>query len=82
MSIQTIYFLRLPGPPPQKKSTHQQFWSAKNPHKNNKNHAKKLKVYVKNVDFHRPPSPRKCMEMLTFMYSPLKQNSKAQHFQK
>ncbi len=55
MSVQTIPFL---SPPPPKKSTHQHFWSAKNPHENNKNQTKKLKVYRKNVDFHRP-SPRK-----------------------
>ncbi len=43
-----------PSPAP-KKSTHQHFLSAKYPHENNKNQAKKLKVYGKNVDFHRPP---------------------------
>ncbi len=74
MSVQTIDFLRPPPPPPQKKSTHQQFLSAKNPHENNKNQAKKLKVYEKNVDFHSPP--QKCMvctlvKMLTFMDVPL-----------
>ncbi len=42
--------------PPKKKSTHQHFLSAKNRHENNKNKAKKLKVYGKNVDFHRPPT--------------------------
>ncbi len=61
-------------PSPQK-STHQHFLSAKNPHENNKNQAKKLKVYGKNVDFHRPLL-RKCMvctlvKMLTFMDGPL-----------
>ncbi len=50
--------------------------SAKNPHENNKNKAKKLNVYGKNVDFHRPPSLRKCMvctlvKMLTFMDGPI-----------
>ncbi len=40
-----------------KKSTHQHFLSAKNPHENNTNQASKLKVYWKNVDFHRPPPP-------------------------
>ncbi len=75
MSVQTIHFLRLP-PPPKKKSTHQHFLSAKNPHENNKNHAKKLKLYKKNVDFHRPPLPRPkwmvctLVKMLTFMDSP------------
>ncbi len=49
MSVQTIHFLR---PLPPKKSTHQHFLSAKNPHEN-KNQAKKLKVHGKNVDFHR-----------------------------
>ncbi len=52
MSVQTIYFLR-PPPPPQK-NTHQHLLSAKNRHENNKNQAKKLKVYGNNVDFHRP----------------------------
>ncbi len=51
ISVQTIHFL----PPPKK--VHQHFLSAKNPHENNKNQAKKLKVYRKNVDFHRPPLP-------------------------
>ncbi len=46
-----------PPPPPQKKSTHQQFLSAKNPHENNKNQAKKLKVYEKYFDFHNSPLP-------------------------
>ncbi len=51
--------------------------SAKNPHDNNKkNQAKVLKVYERNVDFHPPPLPRKCMvctlvKMLTFMDDPL-----------
>ncbi len=65
-----------PFPPPQKKCTHQHFLSAKNSHENNKNQAKKLKVYGKNFDFHRPPTPGKCMvctlvKMLTFMDNPL-----------
>ncbi len=73
MSVQTIHFPRPPSP--QKKSTHQHFLSTKNPHENNKNQAKKLKVYGKNVDFHRPPSPWKCIvctlvKILTFMDSP------------
>ncbi len=55
MSVQTIHFLR--PPPPQKKSTHQHFLSAKNPHENNKNQAKKLQLNRKNVDFHRHPPP-------------------------
>ncbi len=64
MSVQTIHFLRRPPIPP-KKSTHQHFLSAKYPHENNKNQAKKLKVYEKNVDFHSPPIfPRKCMGTL------------------
>ncbi len=57
MSVQTIHFLRPPSPPPKKKSTHQHFLSAKNPHEKNKNQVEKLKVYEKNVDFHKPPSP-------------------------
>ncbi len=57
MSAQTIHFLK---PHPPKKSTHQNILSAKNPHENNKNQAKKLKVYGTNVDFLRPhpPPPR------------------------
>ncbi len=35
--------------PPHQKSTHQH----ENPHENNKNQAKKLKVYRTNIDFHR-----------------------------
>ncbi len=63
------------NPLPKTKSTHQYFLSAKNPNENNKNQAKKLKVYEKNVDFHRPPPPRKCMvctfmKMFTFMDGP------------
>ncbi len=34
-------------PPPTKKSTHQHFTSAKNPHENNTNQPKKLKVQKK-----------------------------------
>ncbi len=56
MSVQTIHFLR--PPPPQKKSTHQHILSAKNPHENNKNQAKKLKMYRKNIDFHKPLPPK------------------------
>ncbi len=41
-------------PASQKKSTYQQFLSAQKPHENNQNQAK---MYGKNVDFHRPPSP-------------------------
>ncbi len=54
MNVQIILFLR-PPPPPPKKSKKQNFLSAKSPHENNKNQAKNLKVYGKNVDFHRPP---------------------------
>ncbi len=43
--------------PPPKKSTHQHFLSAKNPHENNNNQAKNVKLYGKNVDFHGP-SPK------------------------
>ncbi len=56
MSVQTIRFLIPPQNPP-KKSTHQHFLSAKNPHENNKTQAKKLKMYGKNVDFHRHLPP-------------------------
>ncbi len=52
MSVQTIHFL---SHPPPKKSTHQHLLNAKNPHENNKNQAKMLKMYGKNVDFHNPP---------------------------
>ncbi len=63
MSVQTIHFLR---PPPPKKSTHQHFLSAKNPHENNnKNEAKKLKVYGIFLIFPGPPPPRKCMVLYT-----------------
>ncbi len=55
MSVQTIHFLR----PPTKKVYTSTFLSAKNPHENNKNQAKKLKMYRKNVYFHRPtPLPK------------------------
>ncbi len=69
MSVQTIHFLRPPPSPTKRVHIN----SAKNPHKNNKNQAKKLKVYRKNVDFQKPP--RKCMvctlvKMLTFMDCP------------
>ncbi len=59
MIVQTIHFLR-PSPSPQK-NTHQHFLSTKNPHEHNKNQAKKLKVYGKNVDFHRPPPKVYCL---------------------
>ncbi len=55
-----LHFLRTPPPLPTKEYT-SHFLSAKNPHENNKNQAKKLIVYEKNYDFHRPPSTRKCM---------------------
>ncbi len=48
-----------PPPPPKEKSTHQHFLSAKIPHENNKNQAKKLTVYGKNLDFQIPH--QKCM---------------------
>ncbi len=65
-SVQTIHFLRPLPPPLKKKSTHQH-WVPKKPMKII-NQAKKLKVYGKNVDFHRL---RTCMvyilmKMLTF----------------
>ncbi len=41
-------------PPPKQMSKRQNVLSAKNPLKNNKNHAKKLKMYGQNVDFQRP----------------------------
>ncbi len=57
LSVQTIHFLR-PPPPPKKKSTHQHFLSAKSPLENNKNQAKKLKMYRKKcLIFKEPPSP-------------------------
>ncbi len=67
MNVQTIHFLRPPPPPPKKKSTHQHFLSAKTPHENNENQAKKLKVYRKNVDFHThtPPPPLKVYNLYT-----------------
>ncbi len=52
-------------PLPPKKRTHQHFLSAQNPHENNKNQAKKLKVYGKNIDFQRPPSPPKVYVLYT-----------------
>ncbi len=62
---------------PQKKSTHQHFLSTKNPYENNKNQAKKVKVYRKKKIFTDTPqpSPQKCMictlvKMLTFMDGP------------
>ncbi len=43
------------------------------PHDKHKNHAKKLKVYGKNIDFHFPPESmvRTLVKMLTFMDGPL-----------
>ncbi len=58
-----IYILSETPPPPQK-STHQHFLSAKNHHENNKNQAKKLKVYRKNVDFQTPPWMLKTMSYI------------------
>ncbi len=64
-------------PPPQKKSTHQHFLSAKNPYENYKNQAQRLKVCGIILIFTDPtPSPRKCivcrlLKMLTFMDGPL-----------
>ncbi len=55
MSVQTIHFLRPPSP---QKSTHQHFWSAKYPGENNKNQAKKLKVYNFVLIFKDPPPPK------------------------
>ncbi len=46
-------------PSPQKEFT-STFFECQNSQENNKNQAKKLKVYRKNGDFHRPP-PLKCM---------------------
>ncbi len=40
------------------------FLSAKNPHESNKNQAKKLKVFEKNVDYHRHPP-----EIVWFVHS-------------
>ncbi len=73
MSVQTIHFLR---PQPLRKEYTSTFFECQNPHENNKNQAKKLRVYGNNVDFQRPPSPRKCMvctlmKMLTFIDGPL-----------
>ncbi len=75
MSVQIIHFLR---PLPHKEYT-STFFECQNPHENNKNQAKKLKVYRKNVVFHRPHAlPQKCMvftlvKMLTFMDGSLEQ---------
>ncbi len=52
MSLSTIHLLRTPS---HQKSTHQHFLSVKNPHENNKNQTKKLKLSGKNADFHYPP---------------------------
>ncbi len=62
-----------PPPPPKYTST---FFECQKSRWNNKNQAKTLKVYWKNVDFHSPPPPKKCMvctlvKMLTFMDGPL-----------
>ncbi len=68
ISVLTIHFLR--PPPLQKKEYISTFLSAKNTHENNKNPAKKLKVYRKNVDFQTPTiTCMVCtlMKMLTFM---------------
>ncbi len=54
-----------PVPPSQKKSTHQHCLSAKNPHHNNKNQAKNLKVYGKNIDFQTHPLPLKVYGVYT-----------------
>ncbi len=62
-TFETIHILT--PSPPQKKSTHQHFFSAKIRHENNKNHTKKLKVYRKNVDFHSPPNPQKVYGLYT-----------------
>ncbi len=64
MSVQTIHFLRSP-PPPKKKSTHQHFLSAKNPHENNKNQAKKLSVWKKMLIFTDTPTPKEYMVVFT-----------------
>ncbi len=57
MSVQTIHaihFLRPPSPP---KRVYINIFEGQNPHENNKNQDKKLKVYGKNFHFHRPPLP-------------------------
>ncbi len=46
-----------PTPPPKKRVQINILLSAKNPHENNKNQAKRLIVYRKNVVFHRPLVP-------------------------
>ncbi len=70
MSVQTLHFLRPPPPPPQN-STHQHFLSANNPNENNKNQAKKLKVYGEKGWFSQttnPPSPPP--ESVWFVHTP------------
>ncbi len=59
MGVQTKHFLK-PHPPPKK--AHINFLSAKNPHENNKNQAKMLKVYG---PIH-PPQP---IESVWFVHS-------------
>ncbi len=53
MNVQPIHFLR-----PPKKDYTSTFFRTKNPHENNKNPAKKLKVYSKNVPPPPPPPPK------------------------
>ncbi len=53
-SIQNIHFIRLSSAPT-KKCTHQHFLNAKTVHENDKNQAKKLKVYGENIYFIDPP---------------------------
>ncbi len=70
MSIQTIHFLRH-LPPPQKKEYTSTFLTAKNPNENNKNQAKKLKVYGEKGWFSQttnPPSPPP--ESVWFVHTP------------
>ncbi len=57
-------FWDTPLPPKEYTST---FLSVKNPHENNKNQAKKLKVYGKSVDLYGLYT---LMKMLTFMDGP------------
>ncbi len=62
MSVQTIHFLKSPPLPPSKKEYNHHFLIAKNPHENNnKNQAKKLKVYGlythENGDIYGRPAP-------------------------
>ncbi len=68
-SVKAIHF----PPPPKKKSTHQHFLSAKNPHENNKNQAKSVrKFFLFSQTPTLTPSAQKCMaytlmKILTFM---------------